>query len=429
MEDFDKNYYEETDDLLEPKALDTNPDIDIEESSFWNKNIDNIVWFSKHSVFEDLNSYDDYKIPHNEKDYATRCYYDEISEEKIRPLSRWETRKLLLQYRRLWDNDPEWLEARDKVVKSYLRYVYSIAKPIYEWFKSEYSWVKVELNDVIQVWNIWLIESLQKYKPRDVKSFLYHAKYAIKNSIYRYLKYDIRFFGSWDDRHPIWAPKHIRKFINDYYNENLVEPTDYEIQDFIKKYNINASAPSSVDFGYYYKYYLKLGNISLDQPAEQWQQLWIENETTLSNRVFMIDDTNQYSDNKYDGYEYDDQCDNRDVTLKDTLLDQSGNDADRWAFLDSLKLELKEAFTVLTENEKIVLKLYFWLDGTKPLSLEEIAQNMGYSRERIRQIKEKALRVLKGFSKNIVKKYYYTMKKDRVRFYPKSYILKEYLQD
>ena len=427
MEDFDKNYYEDRDDLLEPKALDTDPDI--EESTFWNKNIDNIVWFSKQSVFEDLNSYDDYKIPHNEKDYATRCYYDEISEEKIKPLSRWETRNLLLKYRKLWDKDPEWLKARDTVVKSYLRYVYSIAKPIYEWFKSEYSWVKVELNDVIQVWNIWLIEFLQKYKPRDVKSFLYHAKYTIKNSIYRYLKYDIRFFGSWDDRHPIWAPKHIRKFINDYYNENLVEPTEYEIQDFIKKYNINASAPSSVDFGYYYKYYLKLGNISLDQPAEQWQQIWIENETTLSNRVFMIDDTNQYSDNKYDGYEYDDQCDNWDVTLKDTLLDQSGNDADRWAFLDSLKLELKEAFTVLTENEKIVLKLYFWLDGTKPLSLEEIAQNMGYSRERIRQIKEKALRVLKGFSKNILKEYYYTIKKDRVRFYPRSYILKEYLQD
>ena len=427
MEDFDKNYYEETDDLLEPKALDTDPDI--EESTFWNKNIDNIVWFSKQSVFEDLNSYDDYKIPHNEKDYATRCYYDEISEEKIKPLSRWETRKLLLQYRRLWDKDPEWLKARDKIVKSYLRYVYSITKPIYEWFKSEYSWVKVELNDVIQVWNIWLIEFLQKYKPRDVKSFLYHAKYTIRNSIYRFLKYDIRFFGSWDDRHPIWAPKHIRRFINDYYNENLVEPTDYEIQDFIKKYNINASAPSSVDFGYYYKYYLKLGNISLDQPTEQWQQLWIENETTLSNRVFMIDDTNQYSDNKYDGYEYDDQCDNWDVTLKDTLLDQSGNDADRWAFLDSLKFELKEAFTVLTENEKIVLKLYFWLDGTKPLSLEEIAQNMGYSRERIRQIKEKALRVLKGFSKNILKEYYYSIKKDRVRFYPRSYILKEYLQD
>lgn len=427
MEDFDKNYYEETDDLLEPKALDTDPDI--EESTFWNKNIDNIVWFSKHSVFEDLNSYDDYKIPHNEKDYATRCYYDEISEEKIKPLSRWETRKLLLQYRRLWDKDPEWLEARDKVVKSYLRYVYSIAKPIYEWFKSEYSWVKVELNDVIQVWNIWLIEFLQKYKPRDVKSFLYHAKYTIKNSIYRYLKYDIRFFGSWDDRHPIWAPKHIRKFINDYYNKNLVEPTDYEIQDFIKKYNIDASAPSSVDFGYYYRYYLKLGNVSLDQPAEQWQQLWIKNETTLSNRLFIIDDTNQYSDNKYDGYEYDDQCDDWDVTLKDTLLDQSGNDADRWAFLDSLKIELKEAFTVLTENEKLVLKLYFWLEGTKPLSLEEIAQNMGYSRERIRQIKEKALKVLKGFSKNILKEYYYSIKKDRVRFYPRSYILKEYLQD
>lgn len=428
MEDFDKDYYEKTNDLLDLKMLDTNPDV--EKSPFWNENIDNIVWLSKHSVFEDLNSYNDYEIPHNEKDYATRCYYDEISEEKIKPLSKWETRKLLLQYRRLWDKNIEWLKARDTIVKSYLRYVYSIAKPIYLWFKEEYSWVKVELNDVIQAWNIWLIESLQKYKPRDVKSFLYHAKYTIKNSIYRYLKYDIRFFGSWEDRHPIWAPKYIRKFANDYYNKNLVEPTDYEIQDFIRKHNIDASIPSSVDFGHYYKYYLKLGNISLDQPAGQRQQIWIENETTLSNRVFMIDDANQYSDNEYDGYEYDDQSNNwDDITLKDVLLDSSVNDADKRAFLDSLKFELKEAFTVLTEKEKIVLKLYFWLDGTKPLSLEEIAQNMGYSRERIRQIKEKALRVLKGFSKNIVKEYYYTMKKDRVRFYPKSYILKEYLQD
>ena len=425
MEDFDEYYYENIDDPEEPDDLDDF--FDMQEDFFWDENIDKLIWASKHSIFEDLNSYDDYEKPYNERNYVKSCYSNDIW--KVEFLSRKKTRELLLKYRKLWDEDPEWLEARNRIVKSNLRNVYSIAKPIYKWFKSEYSWVNVELNDVIQAWNIWLIESLQKYKPRDVKSFLYHAKYTIKNSIYRYLKYDIRFFGSWDDRHPIWAPKHIRKFINDYYNENLVELTDYEIQDFIKKYNINASAPSSVDFGYYYKYYLKFGNISLDQPAEQWQQIWIENETTLSNRVFMIDDTNQYSDNKYDGYEYDDQCDNWDVTLKDTLLDQSGNDADRWAFLDSLKLELKEAFTVLTENEKIVLKLYFWLDGTKPLSLEEIAQNMGYSRERIRQIKEKALRVLKGFSKNILKEYYYSIKKDRVRFYPRSYILKEYLQD
>ena len=426
MEDFDEYYYENIDDPEEPDDLDDF--FDMQEDFFWDENIDKLIWASKHSIFEDLNSYDDYEKPYNERNYVKSCYSNDIW--KVEFLSRKKTRELLLKYRKLWDEDPEWLEARNRIVKSNLRNVYSIAKPIYKWFKSEYSWVNVELNDVIQAWNIWLIESLQKYKPRDVKSFLYHAKYMIKNSIHRYLNYDIRFFGSWEERHPIWSPKYIRKFINDYYNKNLVEPTDYEIQDFIKKHNINASAPSSVDFGYYYRYYLKLGNVSLDQPAEQWQQLWIENETTLSNRVFMIDDTNQYFDNKYDGYENDDQSNNwDDITLKDGLLDSSINDANRRAFLDSLKFELKEAFTVLTEKEKIVLKLYFWLDGTKPLSLEEIAQNMGYSRERIRQIKEKALRVLKGFSKNILKEYYYTIKKDRVRFYPRSYILKEYLQD
>ena len=75
MEDFDKDYYEEINDLPEPKTLDTN--FDVEANSFWNENIDNIVWFSKHSVFEDLNSYDDYEIPHNEKDYLQKKHFPE----------------------------------------------------------------------------------------------------------------------------------------------------------------------------------------------------------------------------------------------------------------------------------------------------------------------------------------------------------------
>ena len=188
MEDFDKDYYEDIDD---PEELNDLEDFyNIQESFFWNEKIDKLVWASKHSVFEDLNSYDDYEKPYNERNYVTSCYSDDIW--KIEFLKKWKTRELLLKYRKLWDKGPEWLNARNKIVKSNLRFVYDIAKPIYDWFKSEYSWVNAELSDVIQAWNIWLIKSLQKYKPRDVKSFLYHAKYTIKNSIYRYLKYDIR---------------------------------------------------------------------------------------------------------------------------------------------------------------------------------------------------------------------------------------------
>ena len=419
MEDFDKDYYEDIDD---PEELNDLEDFyNIQESFFWNEKIDKLVWASKHSVFEDLNSYDDYEKPYNERNYVTSCYSDDIW--KIEFLKKWKTRELLLKYRKLWDKGPEWLNARNKIVKSNLRFVYDIAKPIYDWFKSEYSWVNAELSDVIQAWNIWLIKSLQKYKPRDVKSFLYHAKYTIKNSIYRYLKYDIRFFGSWDDRHPIWTSKHIRKFINDYYNKNLVEPTDYEIKDFIKNLKIDSSNTFSDDYGYYYKYYLKLGNISLDQPAEQWQLLWIENETTLSNRTFMIDNEDNclYNDDPYN--------DNWEVTLKDTLLDPLGNDADRWAFLDSLRYELKTAFIILTDDEKYILKSYFWLDWNRPLSLNEIADKMGKTYERVRQLKERALKVLRWFDKNLLKEYLYAMKDRRLRFNTRNDILQEFLQE
>ena len=416
MEDFDEYYYENIDDPEEPDDLDDF--FDMQEDFFWDENIDKLIWASKHSIFEDLNSYDDYEKPYNERNYVKSCYSNDIW--KVEFLSRKKTRELLLKYRKLWDEDPEWLEARNRIVKSNLRNVYSIAKPIYKWFKSEYSWVNVELNDVIQAWNIWLIESLQKYKPRNVKSFLYHARYAIKNSIHRYLKYDIRFFGSWE-RHPVWTPNKVKKFINKYYNENQVEPTDYEIEDFIKELKIDSSNTFSDDYGHYYRYYLELGNISLDQPAEQWQWLWI-GKTTLSNRTFMIDDEDNClcDDDPYN--------DNWDVTLKDTLLDQSGNDADRWAFLESLRYELKTAFIILTDDEKRILKSYFWLDWNRPLSLNEIADSMGITPERVRQLKDRGLKTLRWFDKNLLKEYFQAMKDRRLRFNTRNAILEEFLQ-
>jgi len=57
-----------------------------------------------------------------------------------------------------------------------------------------------------------------------------------------------------------------------------------------------------------------------------------------------------------------------------------------------------ESLSSLKERESKILRLYFGLDGDEPMTLEEIGTRMGITRERVRQIKEKALSRLRHVS-------------------------------
>lgn len=67
---------------------------------------------------------------------------------------------------------------------------------------------------------------------------------------------------------------------------------------------------------------------------------------------------------------------------------------------DMLKGELEKTLSVLSPRERTIIELYFGLGGT-PLTLEEIGEDYCLTKERIRQIKEKALRKLRNKSKNL----------------------------
>lgn len=67
---------------------------------------------------------------------------------------------------------------------------------------------------------------------------------------------------------------------------------------------------------------------------------------------------------------------------------------------EMLKNELEKTLSVLSPREKQIIELYFGLSGT-PLTLEEIGEDYGLTKERIRQIKEKALRKLRNKSQNL----------------------------
>jgi len=73
---------------------------------------------------------------------------------------------------------------------------------------------------------------------------------------------------------------------------------------------------------------------------------------------------------------------------------------------DSLRKEISRAISTLTPRESDVVRLYFGLDGTHPMTLEEIGERFDLTRERVRQIKEKAIRRLKHTSRSKILKTY-----------------------
>jgi len=67
---------------------------------------------------------------------------------------------------------------------------------------------------------------------------------------------------------------------------------------------------------------------------------------------------------------------------------------------DVLKSELSNTMSVLSERERKIIEMYFGIDGS-PMTLEQIGDEYGLTKERIRQIKEKALRRLKNNCDNL----------------------------
>ena len=73
---------------------------------------------------------------------------------------------------------------------------------------------------------------------------------------------------------------------------------------------------------------------------------------------------------------------------------------------ESLKREIERALTTLTPREADVIRLYFGLTPEPAMTLEEIGERFELTRERVRQIKEKAIRRLKHTSRSKILKVY-----------------------
>jgi len=95
-----------------------------------------------------------------------------------------------------------------------------------------------------------------------------------------------------------------------------------------------------------------------------------------------------------------------DGTLYDVLDCKDTPSPDQQLIQESLRREIERAISTLTEREANIIRLYFGLNSKNPYTLEEIGEEFGLTRERVRQIKEKAVRRLKQTSKSKILKTY-----------------------
>ena len=223
------------------------------------------------------------------------------------------------------------LEARAKLVNANLRFVITIAK--------EYQSRGMSLEDLISAGNLGLITATERFDGTRGFKFISYAVWWIRQAILQTLGEDSRLV-----RLPLNRMSLLCRIFR-YLKSRQQETTDHPPMEEIAE---------------------ALG-ISVEEVVV----------TLRSGQSILSLDAAFGDDNEN--------------TLLRTVPDDSQESPDVLLMKDSLKEEIETALDGLKEREREVIKLYFGLDGTQRMNLEEIGLKYGLTRERIRQIKEKAL--------------------------------------
>lgn len=235
--------------------------------------------------------------------------------------------------------------ALERLVKANLRFVVSVAK--------QYQGQGLELTDLINEGNVGLINAAMKFDETRGFKFISYAVWWVRQSILQALADKSRLV-----RLPLNQIGYVSKvnhFYHDFMQKNNRAPSLDEVADALgmEKSKVNAALLTSGK------------HISMNAP--------------------LIDD--------------EDSC------LLDLLTNDDKGNADSSLISDSLKEDVHHALDLLPERESQVIRMYFGIN-TPELSLEEIGEKLNLSRERVRQIKEKALTLLRNAQiRSVLKEY------------------------
>ncbi len=237
--------------------------------------------------------------------------------------------------------------ALDKLVKANLRFVVSVSK--------QYQNQGLSLPDLINEGNLGLIKAAQRFDETRGFKFISYAVWWIRQSILQALAEQSRIVRL--PLNKIGAINKINKTASRLEQELEREPSYQEISEAIEMMPEEISDTMRNNHRH----------LSMDAPLS----------------------ANDDGGNMYD-----------------LLSNEGSQNPDKGLMGESLQLEIYRALGTLSEREADVIKLYFGIGGKHPHSMEEIAEKFDLTRERVRQIKEKAVRRLKHGSRSRLLKAY-----------------------
>lgn len=236
--------------------------------------------------------------------------------------------------------------ALEQLVKANLRFVVSVAK--------QYQNQGFSLPDLINEGNLGLIKAAQRFDETRGFKFISYAVWWIRQSILQALAEKARIVRL--PLNQIGVIKKIYRSFSRLEQEYQREPTTDEVALLIKQ------SPKIVEDALS----INLYSISMDAP------------------IHGDEESNLY----------------------DVLLNEESLDPDKHLLNASLCHEIERTLTTLNEREATVIRYYFGLSGQQQHTLDEIAEEIGISKERVRQIKEKALKKLRNNYRNRLLKVY-----------------------
>ena len=224
--------------------------------------------------------------------------------------------------------------ALDKLVRANLRFVVSVSK--------QYQHQGLPLPDLINEGNLGLIKAAEKFDETRGFKFISYAVWWIRQSILQAMSEHSRIVRL--PLNHVGAINKIHKAMAAFEQENQRRASPEEIAEM------------------------------LDIPVEK-----VRESMRVSGRSVSVDTPFQ---------------DGEDGTMLDVMANEDDPGTDSGLNLESLSADIHRALAQLPEREREVLQALFGI-GTRELSLEEIGDKYGLTRERVRQIKEKALRHIK----------------------------------
>lgn len=239
------------------------------------------------------------------------------------------------------------LKALDRLTKANLRFVVSVAK--------QYQNQGLSLPDLINEGNLGLIKAAQRFDETRGFKFISYAVWWIRQSILQSLAEQSRIVRL--PLNKVGLTNRINKAYQQLEQEYEREPSAEELAELLELDTEEVAATLG----------MSARHVSMDSPISEGE----------------------------------------DSTLVDVMMNPNAESADEdIANRQSLKLEIERSLNTLTERQQEVIRYFFGIGIDHPMSLEDIGDRFSLTRERVRQIKDKAINRLKNASRsNLLRSY------------------------